>query len=52
MNDPVRFGILGCGTIAPTHALAIAAGGGVLAGATSRRYAQAQAFADEFSCRA
>ena len=33
MNDPVRFGILGCGTIAPTHALAIvAAGNGVLAG--------------------
>lgn len=52
MNDPVRFGILGCGTIAPTHALAIAAGGGVLAGAASRRYAQARVFADEFSCRA
>ena len=53
MNDPVRFGILGCGTIAPTHARAIAAaGGGVLAGAVSRRYAQAQAFAHEFSCRA
>lgn len=53
MNDPVRFGILGCGTIAPTHARAIAAaGGGVLAGAVSRRYAQARAFADEFSCRA
>lgn len=52
MSDPVRFGILGCGTIAPTHAQAIAAGGGVLIGAVSRRYAQAQAFAHEFSCRA
>ena len=52
MNNPIRFGILGCGTIAPTHARAIADGGAVLAGAVSRRYAQAQAFADEYACRA
>ena len=26
MNNPIRFGILGCGTIAPTHARAIADG--------------------------
>lgn len=52
MNDPVRFGILGCGLIAPNHARAIAAAGGVLAGAVSRRFAQAQAFAETFSCRA
>ena len=53
MHDPIRFGILGCGTIAPNHARAIdAAGGAVLAGAVSRRYEQAQAFAETFSCRA
>ncbi len=52
MNDPVRFGLLGCGLIAPNHAQAIAAAGGALAGAASRRYEQARAFAQTFSCRA
>lgn len=53
MSDPIRFGILGCGTIAPNHAQAMAAAGGaVLVGAVSRRYEQAQAFARAFSCRA
>ncbi len=52
MNDPIRFGILGCGLIAPNHARAIAAAGGVLSGAVSRRYVQAQAFAESFACRA
>ncbi len=53
MHDPIRFGILGCGIIAPNHARAIdAAGGAVLAGAVSRRYEQAQQFAQAFSCRA
>lgn len=53
MHDPIRFGILGCGIISPNHARAIdAAGGAVLIGAASRRYEQAQQFAQAFSCRA
>ena len=53
MHDPIRFGILGCGIIAPNHARAIdAAGGAVLIGAASRRYEQVQQFAQKFSCRA
>lgn len=43
---PIRFAIVGCGTIAPVHAEAIQrTGGAALVAATSRRPEQAQAFA-------
>ena len=53
MNNPIRFGILGCGLIAPVHARAIAATeGAVLLGAASGHPEKAEAFAAEHRCRA
>ena len=53
MNKEIRFGIIGCGVIAPTHAKAIEnTEGAVLMGACSHSFEKARAFAEEYHCRA
>ena len=53
VNGPIRWGILGTGSIAKQFAKGLAADpGSVLAAAGSRSQASADAFAKEFPCRA
>jgi UDP-N-acetyl-2-amino-2-deoxyglucuronate dehydrogenase len=54
MSSPLRFAIVGCGTIAPTHAEALAAlppGEAELAACCDVVPERAQAFAERFHCR-
>ena len=53
MNREIRIGIIGCGTIAPIHAMAISATDGAeLIGAVSHSYEKAKHFAENYSCEA
>ena len=53
MNKKIRIGIIGCGTIAPTHAMAISATDGAeLMGAVSHSYEKAKLFAEKYCCEA
>ena len=53
MNKTIRFGIVGCGLIAPTHAAAIrGTEGAALAGAVSHSFDKAQRFGEQYGCRA